>query len=91
MLVKIAYIFRLGALGSDVYTHVFRVKRKRAGAPCTHRNNRLAATGTARQKARMQPEGSAAKFTILLVHELKQSYDELLGFTMPGGTAQKMR
>lgn len=77
MLVKIAYIFRLGALGSDVYTRVFRVKRKRAGA--------------ARQKARIQPEGSAAKFTILLVHERKQSYDELLGFTMPGGTTQKMR
>ena len=64
MLVKIAYIFRLGALGSDVYTHVFRVKRKRAGAPYTHRNNRLAATGTARQKARLHREGTDARITI---------------------------
>lgn len=64
MLVKIAYIFRLGALGSDVYTRLFRVKRKRAGAACTHRNSRLAATGAARQKAHLHREGTDARITI---------------------------
>lgn len=64
MLVKIGYIFRLGALGSDVYTRLFRVKRKRADAACTHRNSRLAATGAARQKAHLHREGTDARITI---------------------------